>query len=228
MKFRNFQLSIGALCLSCGAAIAADLDVPVEQYYAPSPYYISLHGGVTIPDDTDIEFEFQGQSQVPGVAHNDEGFRVGGALGYHFSEMLSGEVEVSYANADVSSIYAGGIFDTTVPTNGDGSLLTIMGNVIIGQNMGNWRPYIGAGVGAAHLTVDLDFGSGIDDSDWTWAVQGIAGIDISLSEQMSLGARYRYQHIGETDFMDNFPEPVALDATASHNVEAVLTVNFGN
>ena len=227
--FKRLQLSCAAVCLSFGTTMAADLEMPaVEQYSAPSPYYLSLHGGLTLPDDSDIEFELQGQSEVPGEARNENGFRVGGALGYNLSEMLSGEVEVSYSNSDVSSIYAGGVFDTTVPTDGDGSLLTIMGNLVIGQHMGAWRPYIGAGAGAANVDLQVTgFGSGVDDDDWTWAVQGFAGADFSLSENMTLGGRYRYQHIGSTDYSDGNGLPIKIDDAGIHSIEAVLTLNFG-
>ncbi|MCR9134828.1 MAG: porin family protein [Alphaproteobacteria bacterium] len=229
MYFKQFPLSCLALGASIGMAMAADSDTPAVVTPAQMPFYLSLHGGVTFPDNPDIVFDLLGQTGVPGRGNNDNGYRVGGALGYGFNELLSGEVEVSYANSDVNSIYAGGIFNVTTPTTGDGSLWTTMGNIVLGHDMGGWRPYVGAGAGAARMDLDVSgFGSGVDDHDWTWAVQAFAGADLSLTQNMSIGARYRYQHVGSTNFSDGNGLPIGLDETGVHSIEAVLTVNFGN
>ena len=120
MKFRRFQLSCLALSISSGIAMAGSPDTS-DAAETPSqpPYYVNLHGGISLPDDTDIAFAFQNLRGVPGKGTNDEGYRIGGTLGVNFNELLSGEVEVSYTKANVSSIFGGNPVNTTVQTSGN-------------------------------------------------------------------------------------------------------------
>ena len=103
-----------------------------------------------------------------------------------------------------------------------------MGNLIVGQHFGAWRPYVGAGVGAARLSINSDYADGLDDSDWAAAGQVFTGIDYNFTERLSLGARYRFQYIGSTDYNDGIGDPVKVGSLQSHNIEAVLKMRFGN
>ena len=69
---------------------------------------------------------------------------------------------------------------------------------------------------------------GLDDSDWAAAGQVFTGIDYNFTEQLSLGARYRFQYIGSTDYDDGIGDPVEVGSLQSHNIEAVLKMRFGN
>jgi opacity protein-like surface antigen len=57
--------------------------------------------------------------------------------------------------------------------------------------------------------------------------QAFVGVDFMLSNNVSIGARYRYQYTGATSFEDDGGTPLGLDAFGAHSVEGVLKVRFG-
>jgi opacity protein-like surface antigen len=228
-------LAAALLAASAVPALAADIYVPPPA--APAPvavvpvtlggFYASLHGGVDWIPDTDVVFGFSG-SYYDGDFAAMTGYRVGGSLGYAFNPNLALEAEVSFAQAGLESFSS---LPVSGPLDGDGSLLTGMVNLLVGHQMGAWRPYVGAGGGIAYVSLN-DVSSPaladpLDDDDTTWGAQAFAGVDFSLSATTSLGARYRYQYIGETGFVDAGGDTVDIDSIQSHSVEAVLRFAFG-
>lgn len=219
-----------------GAAHAADIITtePVIAPIAAAPpaggFYFSMHGGFYFVDDPDVTFNIGGLGPVAAVTSTDDGYRIGGSVGYDFNELMGAEAEISYIHVGVDSFDAGAF--GILPADGDAGLLTLMGNVIVGQDMGAIRPYIGAGAGGANLSLDVDLAAAglnaVDESQWTWAAQVFAGADFQLNDRTSIGGRYRYQWIGSTDYTDTGGNPVALDQFGGHSIEAVLKVSFGN
>lgn len=137
--------------------------------------------------------------------------------------------------SDINSIQVSTL-STTVPANGDGRAFTIMANAILGEHFGPWRPYVGAGIGAARVSIDTEFAvalSGLHDDDWAFAAQAFAGIEYQISDRVSVGGRYTYLHIGSTDYIDDNlygdgkGNHVGLDSFGSHNLEFTLTYRFG-
>lgn len=216
--------ALGALCISTGLAAAADDYQPMAP--VTGGFYASLHAGAYLPSDSTASFRLSGQEPT-GNVNADTGYRLGGALGYDFNDNVAAEVELSYVRSDVSSIDVGAPFFVTQPTTGYGSVFTIMGNAVIGNDYGAWRPYVGAGIGAALVSLNVDFASGIDDSDWALAGQVFAGVDYALSDRASIGGRYRYTHIGSTGYTDGNGFPVGLNDFGSHSFEVVLKYRFG-
>lgn len=70
-----------------------------------------------------------------------------------------------------------------------------------------FRPYIGAGLGPAHL--DLKFRDDatdeaiIDDDAWAVAVQASAGVDIPITRKLALGLDYRYWYAPDFSLTDS-------------------------
>ena len=141
---------------------------------------------------------------------------------------MSTEAEISYGRVGIDSIDVGPPFNVTRNTVGHGKLLTLMGNVIAGKDIGRFRPYVGLGVGAGQLSLNADFASGVSDRDWAWAAQAFTGVDLMLTDRASIGTRYRYQRVGSTDFSDGNILPVGLDSFGTHSFEAVLKISFGD
>lgn len=234
---QGFLLGAALAVLSMGpqAAGAADLLVRPAPVVAPAPafnwagLYASFHGGVYLPEDANSTF-LVGPPSVSGVSESSAGYRVGGALGYDFNQTFGVEIEASYASAAVDQITVEGV--GTLPADGDGRVFSIMGNAFIGQSFGRMRLYAGGGAGAAQLSLGLDFpaplDAGVHDSDWTWAAQGIVGVEFALTRAVTIGGRYRYQFIGPTDFLDGDSDPVAVDGFGSHSAEAVLKIRLGS
>lgn len=224
---RSLILAASLAALS-SSAFAADLGyTPPPSAYDAQPmaqtggFYGSFHGGMNWFTDTTADFV-----GGPGTFSTNNGYRIGGALGYDFNQNFGLEAEISHAHANVSGLDISG---SPAPVSGSAGVTTVMGNAILGTQFGAWRPYVGAGVGAARvgLNVDTGGGTGANDSDWTWAAQAFAGVDYNFSQNMSLGARYRYQYIGGSHYSDFDGDPVSIDHVSSHSLEAVLKMRFG-
>ncbi|WP_425418635.1 outer membrane protein [Oricola indica] len=214
--------TVGLLFSSAGLAAAAD-----EIGYPSYGLYASLHGGWYLPQEPTATFEV-GPDTVLGGINVDNGYRIGGAIGYDLTRNFAVEFETSFARANVNSIDVGPPVDATQPAPGYGTLLTLMGNAIVGEDYGKWRPYVGAGIGGALVSLNVDFMSGLDDSDWALAGQVFAGIDYAISDNVSVGARYRYQHVGSTSYTDDGGDAVGLSDFGAHSIEFGLKVKFGS
>ena len=152
-SFGRLVLATSALVLSGGVASAADMmaaeyvDTAVP---AMSGFYGTLHGGFYMPQDPDLTIVGAVRRQaapVPTMA-------IGSA---DRSATISMPISVSKQKfpmprpISIRSNFA----SVLVPdTDGDGSSLTLMGNLIVGQHFGAWRPYVGAGAGAARLSLN--------------------------------------------------------------------------
>ena len=205
-------------------ALAADIVTEPEPTVVEEDvnnWYVSIHGGIKFGEDWDDDFDDDDFE-----LETDNGWRVGAAVGYSFSSILSIEGEISYLNQDFDEAHSDCCdFDL----DGDASIWTGMINLIAGFPVGNFfRPYVGAGAGFAHVSLnDLDFDSvDLDDSDTSFAVQAFAGIDLMLTDNMALGGRYRVLHIGDVDLDDDDDFEHELDPDLIQSVEAVLTIGF--
>jgi opacity protein-like surface antigen len=188
-----------------------------------SNWYFSLHGGIKFGEDWDDEFDDTDEIDIEA----DDGWRIGGAVGYSLGSILVLEGEISYLTQDFD-VVDDGIDELEV--DGDVSILTGMVNLIAGFPVATiFRPYIGGGLGFAHVSLnDLDIFPGVDldDSDTSFAAQAFAGIDVMLTENMALGGRYRVLHVGDIDLDDDLDGSHDIDPDLMHSLEAVLSVGF--
>ena len=198
----------------------------------PEGIYLEGRGGAVFLEDADnsgggisVDSEF------------DTGFAFGGAVGYAHSSGFRGEVAVEYRQNDVDSltlntlngVALGGISGSA---DGDVSSVTGMVNGFFDIDLGGgFVPFLGAGIGIAHISADVDTTvAGVtanltDDSDQVFAYQGIAGIAYHFTENVAASVQYSY--LATSD-----PE---LDASGggsfdseyeSHNVMAGLRFTF--
>ena len=227
-----------AALASISPAMAADMPVEPMVEEAQANWYVSLHGGWKFGEDWDDELDATHGGTEPGntaelTVETDDGWRVGGALGYSFNDWLAFEGEVGFMTQDFDTAefeegfgLAGEKFDL----GGDISILTGMVNVIVGLPLGGrFRPYIGGGIGAAHVEADasisdLDFS--LDDSDTVFAAQAFAGIDVSITENVAIGGRVRFLHLSDIDLTDDEDHEHSLDPDGIVSAEAVLTFGF--
>jgi opacity protein-like surface antigen len=221
------------------SAISADIAVEPEPV-AENNWYVSLHGGVKFGEDWDDKFDLcfieRCEITLDVTGETDNGFRVGGALGYTFNEIFAIEGEVSYMNQDfdegeINKIIVHGYeydcHDCKFDLDGDVSILTGMVNLIAGFPVGQMlRPYIGGGIGIAHVSFNDVADGFLDDDDNTFAAQAFVGIDLGLSENIALGIRGRLLHISDIDLNDEFDCEHNIDTDLIKSVEGVLTFAF--
>lgn len=116
--------------------------------------------------------------------------------------------------------------------DGDGSLAFFTGTVLIGVKTGSgsrqWlMPYAGAGVGGARTRIAFPTSPGgpaVEDTDLSWSVQGVAGIDVALHRAVALYGEYRYTRLVEHEFMLG-PQSTVLSAQP-HQVVAGVRIGL--
>ncbi|MGD9737996.1 MAG: outer membrane beta-barrel protein [Bauldia sp.] len=194
-------------------------------------FYMSIFGGLLYIQDVGVTAVFDPTTFTVG---SDRGYRFGGALGFSINDTFGAEVEFTTGRVGLDTLNIEGEepFDLT-PADATARLTTIMGNLRVGFGAGALQPYVAVGAGAASVALSVPAGAigvdGVDDKDWTWGVQAMAGVDFALTDNLTIGARYRFQHIGPTSFLDtNEPvgDPVDLDGFNTHGIEAVFTIHF--
>lgn len=222
-----------AVCAFPLGAHAADLiDTYAAQQMAPAGWYVSMHGGAAWLSDVDSSIPSDGNTST---LDYDMGFRVGGAIGYHFNENFAMEAEVSYAEVEPNKLTLFNVVPTTnepeigeiwsSPASGQADVLTLMGNFIASTQVGNLNPYIGAGAGVGWVhsltnsfDVDRNVPLSFEDDATVWAAQVFGGADYALTDKLSIGGRYRAQWIGSWDIL-NFIE---TETSLWHSAEVTL------
>lgn len=173
--------------------------------------YLNLGAGVNIINDVD---EDTGSAS----AAFDPGFRLSAGGGYHFTPMISAEIESGYLFNEVED--AGDTALSQVPF--------LVNAVFRFENSSSFVPFVGAGVGgvATFLTID-DFisGSEDDDSDVVFAWQAQAGVHYRINDNMSAGITYKYLGVDGPEF-DIGGGRVGLEVMHNHSFMASFQWSF--
>ena len=182
-----------------------------------SPWYINLSAGALFPQNTSIR-----AGAFSGNIDYGTGFHGFVGLGYNFNPWLAGELEVGYLRMPVDNISLGG---ATASIDGRIHGLAFFANAVASLDMNLVRPYIAVGPGLVHrfssnftatsggTTVTGDIGSGTD-----FAAQAKAGIDLRISERLSVAPEYRYMWVNTSGN--------GLGNTNIHAVGASFKVRF--
>ncbi len=221
--------------LVAGSALVLSMSVlSMSQAQAQTPgWYIGLEGGWSHLDDISTSDGGTAFQLSPA-----EGFGVGGDLGYSFGRMRL-EGEVSWRRNDAGSF--GNIIDSrsgfpsVVPPGGENAsgninTLAFMGNVYYDfLPLNQFHPYVGAGVGAARLSLDSIGVAGfplVDDSDVAFAYQGILGISYTINTNWSTSLDYRYFGTTGAHINDRFGGRGFDADTGSHNIMLGIAFHF--
>lgn len=188
------------LRIAGAALVAATVMGATAANAAEAGWYASIGGGVNwvdVNDENNVEWDMEG------------GYTVQGAVGYDFGDNGSSvgkfrvEAEIAYTQNDNESVKAGG---TTFNIGGDLEQTSFMVNGLFDfmPNSG-FRPYIGAGLGIvdAEQTVSLA-GISASANGTEFAYRGLAGVGISLGENVTLDVGYRYTRVtSDTEYANN-------------------------
>jgi len=196
---KNLLLGL-SLSLFASAAFAADAIVDevvvVDEGFNWSGVYVGIQGGygwgettVTSPgDEIDIDVDGAFGGGHVGVRWQLDSFTVGA------------EAEINYADIGGSTTLTAGVGSATFTSdiNWFGSL-----NAEIGLPMDRTLLYVTAGVAFA----DIDYGGTstfiptvVSDSDTSVGWTAGFGADYAVTDNIVLGARYRYYDFGDADF----------------------------
>jgi OmpA-OmpF porin, OOP family len=222
--------------LPAAAAAAALLLLPEPALAQPEGGpYLEAHLGYGFPEQVDVD----GEAEVPllgtlgfdGDIELDDAYVLGGALGYGLAlgpgaGRLRLEANVSWRENDLDRLEAEG-FDV----EGDGELGLLVGlvNAYYDLDLGlPLRPYVGGGVGAARVSVDVDAGDLLDadDEGWAFAWDLAAGLGYEVVDGLELTGGYRYLRVEGTDFGIGGGGELDVDHYASHEVLLGLRYTF--
>ncbi|TCK23185.1 opacity protein-like surface antigen [Ancylobacter aquaticus] len=137
-----------------------------------------------------------------------------GVFGLGVGARLSDLVRV-----DITADYRGPADFSTRGISGEASATTVLGNLYL--DLGTWHgltPYVGAGLGASHVSLSGFAPAGVGDADgwgFAWAVTG--GVAVTLAPNWQLDLGYRYLGI----------ENVAIDGIFSDLSQSAHEVRLG-
>lgn len=180
--------------------------------------YAELMGGLTMAPELATS-GFDGDIET--------GLNVGGSLGWNLAPELSLEVEGFYTSSNMAGpLITGAHLET----------FSFMTNLLWSFDCGGkWRPYIGAGLGGAQVTVtDGNFNflgttAFTGDSDIVFAYQGFGGVSIPFDDSLAIFIEYRYQAADDADLTitNNIGGQISISQEyQSHNLSAGLHISL--
>jgi opacity protein-like surface antigen len=184
MTLRNaFFATAAALALGAGAASA--------QGFSGEGFYLKGFGGATFADDETLDLSggFADFFGIRASLDYDTGYLLGAALGYSVLPNMDVEVEYTYRDVDGTlsvrdDFFPTEKFDETTKVN------AVMLNAFYRFDpmgaQGQFRPYLGGGLGGARV----DFDGDETDTELAWQV--MAGVDFAVTPQWSLYGEARY------------------------------------
>jgi opacity protein-like surface antigen len=224
MRSVNLLLAAGAASLLSSAAFAADLAVAPQPYYAPPP--AQDFGGWYLRGDVGMTNSFTKlhdnlyDTLPAGTSFQQLGEKFSGGtlwgvgVGYQFNNWLRADITGEYR----SRVNFTGS-DYLIYPNGGGALSDVynggytswVGLVNAYVDLGTWwclTPFVGAGVGAAHIqTTGLQdsgitsygaqgsyFANGASTTNFAWAAH--AGVAYKVTNNFTVELAYRYLDMG--------------------------------
>jgi OOP family OmpA-OmpF porin len=195
MKTNILLLGVASLALA-GAANAAHFQ----------GWYISLEAGVSVVQDADADNDTIDPTFLGGFAPTTASFETGWAgmmsLGKTWGDWRT-ELELGFRKNDLDT------FDVEGTSYTDGGTLeefSAMVNLVYDwQFAERWSLALGGGVGADQMHYDNNSGFhtvDIQDTEWTFAWQLIAGLNYELSERSVLFVNYRYFNATDPEFTE--------------------------
>lgn len=210
------SLMAGAAC-----AVALALSMPAQ---AGQGWYVGVSGGGNLVDDIDFTGLRDRDAPAPDAALGgtwavDEGWAILASTGYALATWRV-EVEGGYRHNAV---------DTGIAIDLDAWTLSF--NVIHDVRLSRSITLsLGGGIGADRTTLQID-SLGFDDTDWSLALQGIAGLSFELTPQLDLTFDYRYRFTEGADLASRLTseparESYALDDFGAHVATIGLRFSF--
>jgi outer membrane protein OmpA-like peptidoglycan-associated protein len=195
-------------------------------------WYVSLEGGANWVEDWQHNiFSTVGgvvTNVVPATASMETGWAVLASVGYGFGGGWRAEFEAGYRDNDLDTYTTSGV---VVPgVTGNLSELSLMLNILYDIPLTERMSLsLGAGAGADFAQVEGFLGTAVEDDHWSFAYQGIAGLNYDIGRQTALFVNYRYFRATDPEF-DGRPIVAGFiegDDFEKHTVTVGLRYAFG-
>ncbi|MBB4286091.1 OmpA family protein [Roseospira goensis] len=188
MRANTWTLGLGIVVVAVLAMVAAG---PSRAEQVPEGFYVGAGGGLNLNDSGDFDIQGVGRD-----LNTDLGFVGLVNFGYAFGNGLRAEIEGGYRQNGVDEWGGVGL-------DGDLSAWHTMLNAIYDFDTGtSLTPYVGAGLGAAIVSIDAEnnaAGVRMDDTDVGFAYQAILGAAYDITENVAVTADYRFFHAVDLD-----------------------------
>jgi OOP family OmpA-OmpF porin len=185
-----------------GSVLAAASVATADAAANNRGWYVGVEGGANWMQDVDDHFAFAGGGTITTLNVDfDTGWAAIATVGYAFWESnWRVELEAGYRQTDINK----GVFEHNPPGpahTGDTAFTgdhigeaSIMANALYDIHLTDRLTFsIGAGAGAANVRVEMKNAPfPVDDSDWAFAWQGLAGLSYALTDRLDLTLNYRY------------------------------------
>ena len=152
----------------------------------------------------------------------ETGGYLAGVLGVDLRNGFRAEGEMLYSNNEAKSIVgtAAGTALNTGNVEGEVSMLSFMANLAYDiPNQTRLTPFVFGGAGITGLflnQIETNNSEVYDDVDWVFALQGGAGVNFAIDEQLSIEALYRYLETENPEFNDGAGNPFKSDFSAHY------------
>lgn len=191
-------------------------------------WYLGAEIGVNLLNDTTVTGDgtfgattYNGANL--GKSEGDLGWAAVGQVGAPITPWLRLEGEFGYRGNTLDRNSANRL-------DGDVGIFSFMANGYVDIPTGSaLTPYVGIGAGGAAVWMDGTAGAfgAVDDDDFVFAYQGIAGLAYRLSPEVSIKADYRYFGTTEATFSSASGVKMTTDLD-SHTFMVGFTYHFGN
>lgn len=183
--------------------------------------YAGLSAGVNWTADKDAKAYGSPVGNQSAKTDYDLGYAVSLQGGYSWGGPRL-EAEVTWRSNDFDLKGKGALAGTNLDGDYVNSI-ALMGNLLYDIPTGSaWTPYLGAGVGVAHLWAKA---GGVKETDSLFAYQGIAGLGYNIDQNLTIKMDYRY--FATLDPRFNTDVGVVKSKYQNHTVMVGFTYNFG-
>jgi outer membrane protein W len=188
-------------------------------------FYLDADAGRALQQDVSIKNNSDLGSG--GNVRFDTGFRAGVDFGYNFNDSFAAQLETGVIRNTINQFGVQQL--STFGAKAELDEIPLLVNFIYKFPVGNFKPYVGVGVGGVAGIFDSSniplSGGNYNDTDFTFACQAEAGFKYSLSEHISLGLAYKFMGTTEHTWNDNSIS-LKTDGTMTHAIEATFTWSF--
>lgn len=256
-KIASLLFASAVVALSAQAARAADvIDPPVYVEPAAPTVIEQATGGWYIRGDIDyhmadmggVTYAAGGGTNVFDSAELDEAWSLGGGIGYNVSKHFRVDATADYwfksdFRGSTSGTCGAGPACVSEDISGMSAWVLLANAYADLGTYGGFTPYVGAGIGVAHVKWDDLSNTACDPVTGTcdptvvheggkgWRAAGalMVGASYCLSGNAELDGGYRYTRVGGGTMFGNVPPtgPGFDDGFGVHEVRAGLRYNFG-
>jgi OmpA-OmpF porin, OOP family len=199
--------------LALGASVLALSALAAQTHATPKGWYLSLGGGVSLPEDAITVVTPPGGPAATNPIEFDTGWAVMGSVGYRWDSNWRLEFELAFRSNDWERTLGG-------TNNGDHSQFSQMLNVAYDIELTDrMNLTLGAGIGGSLVSFEENATVRTYDDDYLLAGQLMAGLSYQVSNRLELFLDYRYLVTDDPShsFVQGIPREVAYDNT-NHTV----------